>query len=275
MMGAPGGVRLGAFLGDYNKRRDDVFFEQRAFSGYVDFLVSNNIGDPNLAVISYLDDPKFVADEKKLGLIESSYVFNLSQDYILPQAVGFLLGGAVPSVMEVGAFKERGYAALFEADKMGGKYKGTFWIDAFKDYARFTKELVLARKNYRRYFHGIWHKGVSTNSSFFHRYYFSDKKDGIKKSEWPKVLSVVRQPFGARGPENSFGIFLLNTYILEPSQTINFTFKFSDYGLTSGKRYALFERSPTGRKPLGFVYSDFSRVVKIPAGKLAVFELVY
>lgn len=270
---------------NYKNAQKTQFF-QRIYGGYIDFLLSNEIADPNKVALIHIPD-SFLPSLKLIPGVPQSYDKTMVETYLLPGWVGFLYKSAVPYYVEVGVGEISDYTPNHRLSDVppGSPYypSGTFdyWVAPLEEYAKQNRELVDARQLARNYFHGLWHLPIPTNSPEEEYYYIADwilfiksKEGGAVSTKFPRVINSVRQALVGDTWGQKFGLMFINTYARESSQTVDFTFDFDRYGLISGQNYNLFKYSKeNGREYIRTVNNDFQHTVTIPAREFVLYEL--
>ena len=281
MQGAP---RSEFYVGDSPRAlRQDVYFLNRVYSGYTDFLLSHAFINPVGPPYVYIENP-FIKPLKDLNYLPSSYDKNLTETFTLLASVGFLYSGAVPNTNEVGISKDGGYVPLYDLRNSAPnfRYKTGEWSDTLIDYANLLKAQVAARQLARPYFHGLWHPSLPTDSPVEDYYYFHDiflvqkgDPDALYSISRPRVLSIVRQPWDLAKDKwaDKYGLIFFNAYSRTPSQTVKFDFSYARYGLASGTKYDLFLTTNVSNTFVKTVNSDFSHTITIPKSSFMLLEL--
>jgi hypothetical protein len=83
----------------------------------------------------------------------------------------------------------------------------------------------------------------------------------IHTASYPEISYVIPSVWGAyseKDSERSLALMLINWH--ENQQTIDYTFRFDDYGLTKGRPYRLMTLDENGQHHVGVVRDDFTRV---------------
>ncbi|MEK6792884.1 MAG: hypothetical protein AABX96_02755 [Nanoarchaeota archaeon] len=277
----PGGiVGVSAGAGTQVENSQSIQFYQRIWGGYQDFILSNELVDPNL--ISPVHIPEsFYSTLKNINGVNQNYNKTLEETYALPGMVGFLNKGAIPFYLEPGARETANYTPIVNFTQAPPGAIQSYWNQPLQKYAEVNRELVQARQLARNYFHGLWHLGVTTNSPEETYYYISDfylfldeKDSGIAEISVPRVISSVRQSWGQTDWANRYGIMFINTYNREPEQIVTFNFNFDRYNAIRGQDYNLFRYSKEdGRTYLGTYSNNFDYTLTIPARKFVLLEL--
>ena len=267
-----------------NGLRTQLF--QRVYGGYIDFLLSNEIADPNKIALVHIPD-SFMPVLKAIPGVPQNYDKTMVETYLLPGWVGFLDKSAIPYYVEVGIGNTSNYTPNYRLSEVPPESQyypsGTFdyWVAPLEEYAKLIKEEVNARQLARNYFHGLWHLPMQLNSPEEEYYYISDwilfigsKEGGAVSTKFPRVINSVRQALVGNSWGQKYGLMFINTYAREPTQTVEFTLDFNRYGLTPGQNYNLFKYSKeNGREYIRTVNNNFQQTITIPARKFVLYEL--
>ncbi len=268
------------------KNAQKTQFLQRVYGGYIDFLLSNEIVDPNKITLIHIPD-SFLPGLKAIPGVPQDYDKTMVETYLLPGWVGFLYKSAVPYYVEVGVGEISDYTPnhrLSEVPPESPYYPSAtfdYWVAPLEEYSNLNKEVVNARQLARNYFHGLWNLPIPTNSPEEEYYYISDwvlftksREGGAISTKFPRVINSVRQALVGEDWGQKFGLMFINTYAREPYQTVDFTFEFDRYGLIAGQNYNLFKYSKeNGREYIRTVNNDFQYTIIIPARKFVLLEL--
>lgn len=282
VIATPGGIAgENGGSGTQIENAQNVQFYQRVWGGYMDFILSHELADPNMVVLTHI--PEYIYPQLfSIPGVNPNYDKTLEETYAMPGIVGFMRKGAIPYYTEPGVRQAADYTPIhnFANAPVGAFFN--YWYQPLDSYADINKELVQARQLARNYFHGLWYPGVISDSPLETYYYFSDfslfvegKDSGVAEIEVPRVVSTVRQPLGEDGVwDDRYGIMFMNSYFREDEQIVNFNFDFDRYRAVRGQAYNLFKYTKeNGREYLGTYSDNFNYALSVPTRKFVLLEL--